>query len=351
MKPCLYLSFLILIITGCNKSADQLRSKIDSLTHQKPTEPNNPVDTNKPVKPDTGWFAIAPLPGPRTYATGFALGNKGYVCSGVIDLSDPHEPGYDDMLMYDPAKNSWTQKAGLPKLLYPNMGRHQPFSFVINNKAYAGGGLSIDGIGGQDIQEYDPVVDTWIPRAKLDPGVQFSESTATVCAGNAYIASYTTSPKALYIFDPTDNTVKKTYIFRINDNLQSDGWLASDDISLFYGYSGGPLIFLGNKPGSQEYSFFGSDSSTIPIKPAPVQQGIFYKNSLYISFGDAGNLYRYNFTLKKWQALSLRKLGVTAGISTFLLGSKLYIIGGNNGVFSPSTNKAWAIDLDAYPEI
>ncbi len=55
----------------------------------------------------------------------------------------------------------WLQKASLP-----GPGRHRPFSFVIANKAYLGGGWN----GTQmwnDFWEYDPATNSWTQRATL----------------------------------------------------------------------------------------------------------------------------------------------------------------------------------------
>ena len=54
------------------------------------------------------WIAKAPFGGTvRQYAVGFSINNKGYIGTGW-DMG----AGYrDDFWEYDPATNSWTQKA------------------------------------------------------------------------------------------------------------------------------------------------------------------------------------------------------------------------------------------------
>ncbi len=337
MRAYLYLLIFSCILAGCQKSSITEGRKNDSLV-------------NKPV---AGWHAIAPFPGVRQYGTGFSLNGFGYVCGGVIDFRSITN---DDMYMYDPGKDTWIKKAGLPALAPapPPQGRYSPFSFVINNIAYAGGGNSINGIPGTDVEQYDPVNDKWTLIAQCPANFYFDASVATSYQNQAIIFSYWDSKDGvIWKFNPSSKTLRAYAYSDILSFYDLNSWFGTNNTQLLYGNAGSFAGFLSIDISTFLETSYGPDYyyPELPTETNIVtKNGTFYKNCMYVSYGDAGHLYRYNFTLQIWQHLTSANLGIVDGVSTFLIGSKLYIIGGNSGgVTSPGTSKAWAIDLDAYP--
>lgn len=77
--------------------------------------------------------------------------------------------------------DSWTQKADLPAY-----GRSGAFSFVVNGKAYIGGGNS-QGLGLLDVWEYDPSIDTWTQKADFAGNVT-RWSNGFAIDGKGYVA-------------------------------------------------------------------------------------------------------------------------------------------------------------------
>src|SRR5207249_1530275 len=106
------------------------------------------------------WTQKADFGGmPRSRATGFGIGSKGYI--GIGDI------GYDpfpskDFWEYDPASNTWTQKAD-----FGGAARNAAVSFSIGNKGYLGIGFSYSSLFViyQDFWEYDLSTDTWTRKA------------------------------------------------------------------------------------------------------------------------------------------------------------------------------------------
>ena len=106
------------------------------------------------------WNKKENLPGTlgRHRASAISIGNKayfglGHVSSGVADI------GYDDWWEFDPATNSWTQKANYPIISHGAVG------FTIGNKGYMGSGTS-EVIGSTNLfYEFDPVANIWTPKA------------------------------------------------------------------------------------------------------------------------------------------------------------------------------------------
>jgi len=117
------------------------------------------------------WSQISDFTNDRIYSACFSIGNIGYVCSGCYwDGTSGTQPFvfYQDMWAYDPATNSWTQKAG-----FPGGGRNGAFGFEIFGKGYVGMGLHRENTGANtyynDLYEYDPATDQWTQKASL-PG-------------------------------------------------------------------------------------------------------------------------------------------------------------------------------------
>jgi hypothetical protein len=328
MKTYTYLFILLIIASSCKKL---------------------PNPGNKLVaKPDTGWHAIAPFPVQRAYGTGFTLNNKGYVCGGVIDFTQSYGPDNKYMYMYDPEKDNWTKKAGLPPQYYNDTVRRSPFSFMLNGKAYAGGGIALNGSPEHDVEVYDDIANSWTSVGPANPAYQFS-----FCAGAAYNnKGYIFTADALWEFDPAQHTVVKSPVTSQISILNFNDWAGSTATGLFYGSYYSYAFFINIDPAANTFTPYlaGVYYQGIPLNQVATAQGINYKNSMYVCFGNGGWLYRFNFNVNKWQIVSQVDLGVTEGVTTFLIGSKFYMVGGNKGTFSPSTNKAWVIDLDAYPE-
>ena len=125
------------------------------------------------------WTQRAPFPGPlRWRAVGFSLGNKGFIATGATGS------GFlSDLWEYDPTANSWTQRASMPVV-----GRDRAVAFVIGTKAYVAAGM--DGNNGgtylNDLWEYDPATDSWTQRASL-PGVPRIEAAAFSSGASAWV--------------------------------------------------------------------------------------------------------------------------------------------------------------------
>jgi N-acetylneuraminic acid mutarotase len=111
------------------------------------------------------WTEKAQIGGKGRAATaGFSIGNKGYVGPGG---SVANGGGIArDFWEYDPATNIWTQKA-----TFPGTGRWTAIGFSIANKGYVGTGyyeLNDYALASlNDFWEYDPASDSWIQKADL----------------------------------------------------------------------------------------------------------------------------------------------------------------------------------------
>lgn len=135
------------------------------------------------------WQARAAFPGAaRTYAVAFAVGGKGYVGTGATDLTN--NTLVKDLWEYDPAADSWTQKAD-----FGGGTRYQAVAFGIGNYGYIGTGLDTGTymgdralVGKKDFWQYDPVADSWTQKADFGGGDR-ELATGFAAGGNGYIGT------------------------------------------------------------------------------------------------------------------------------------------------------------------
>ncbi len=333
---CLGGSLLLGLFTACSKSG---------------VKPNN-ADSTKVVVHIKGWQQVASLPSPRAYASAFTLNGNGYVAGGISDMGDPHAPGYDDMYMYDAIANKWIKKAGMPALDIAKGGRQYPFTFMINDTIYGGGGVSLNGMPGNDVNAYDPVKDQWKLVAKLNGINAFDQSSGVEIKNKGYIFSLASGHATVYEFEPTSKTVIEAPFASYFTSYLSGPWAENS----WYGTDGTDLLTcytVVQKIDTVTHLFSGytgENQPNLPFQHSILIKGLYYKGNMYSVYGNAGDLYRFNLVKGTYEPLAFQNLGVTEGVFAFIADGKLYVAGGNNGIFTPSTDKVWMIDLDAYPQ-
>jgi N-acetylneuraminic acid mutarotase len=177
-----------------------------------------------------GWLPRADFGGiGRHRCTGMSIGNKGYAGLGHMNGTGVNIV-YQDWWEYDPASNSWTQKANYPAPMYgaiawgnstkgyvgggtaysvqyfafdPDANTWTPIancpldatdqtSFSINEKGYV--------IMGNQIAEYNPATDTWSMKANLPASLNTWQS-SFVIGSSAFVKNGT----MLYEFKPSQN--------------------------------------------------------------------------------------------------------------------------------------------------
>ena len=123
------------------------------------------------------WTQKADVPGGvRAQAVGFSIGAKGYVGLGIDSSYTPKQDFYE----YDPTTNTWTAKANFGGGL-----RSDATGFSINTKGYVGMGIdySTDPLNPKDdFWEYNPAANTWTQKANFG-GSTTNINTATTTYG------------------------------------------------------------------------------------------------------------------------------------------------------------------------
>ncbi len=144
----------------------------------------------------------------RHRSSAFVIGEKGYVGMGHYNTGE--HVIFKDFWEYDPATDSWTQKADFGGSL-----RYQCSGFSIGNYGYLGLGRNAEGNYEQDFWKYDPSANLWYPIANF-PGAPRRGATAFVIDDMAYVGCGQTAADstALYVTDfykynPNNNTWTK----------------------------------------------------------------------------------------------------------------------------------------------
>jgi N-acetylneuraminic acid mutarotase len=243
------------------------------------------------------WTQKASFPGgKRRGASGFTIGNKGYVLCGRDDSTDTGVI-HNDMYEFDPAANTWTQKAN-----YPGGDREDLITFSIGNYGYAGFGLSY--ARKLDFYRYDPATDTWTQLPDISYYWHQYNTAVFVVNGKAYygtgsayssttFSNYTSNH--MYMFDPA-----------------TGGWTQKND-------------FTG---GARSYA----TAFTVNGKA-------------YMGMGSTGpfptDLWQYDDTADSWTQVGDFTPGGRTRTSTFTLGSKAYVGNGRSTTQTLRTFYSW----------
>ncbi|MDF9829434.1 kelch repeat-containing protein [Parabacteroides sp. PF5-6] len=129
----------------------------------------------------------------RRSASGFTIGNKGYVVGGY-DGTNP----LTDVWAYDIDRDAWTQKAH-----FPGEARHSADAFTINDKGYYGTGY-YSSTYYNDFWEYDPATNNWTQKASFPGSGRYGSVSFTVGGkgfmGGGYDGNYL---KDFYAYNPS----------------------------------------------------------------------------------------------------------------------------------------------------
>ncbi len=144
------------------------------------------------------WTAKKSLPGPpRSEAAVFTLNSKAYVTGGYACFNC--STLLKDTWEYDPATDTWTEKAGLP------VARRNAMGFSINGKGYIVGGIFSGGTETAELFVYDPVQNQWQKLPNF-PGGVLSNGVAVAIGGKAYVGTGTIAgqpTRDIWEFDPS----------------------------------------------------------------------------------------------------------------------------------------------------
>lgn len=145
---------------------------------------DNPTDSLKECwqydPSSDSWSKKTIFPGvSRVKAMAAVVNGKAYIGLGYKPYVSTYVNGnYKDLWMYDPALNTWTQKAN-----FPSTATDACVSFVLNNCIYVGEGFNQDDFT-NEFWKYDTEFNTW---SRLNDFPGDFRAGATMCADNTHI--------------------------------------------------------------------------------------------------------------------------------------------------------------------
>lgn len=153
------------------------------------------------------WTQKADLPGSaRRDAISFVVNNFAFVGSGMDSISGPTGNTLKDFWRYNPTSNSWTAIADFPGA--GGEGVYFATGFAVGGKGYLCGGKTGPNLYSSQLWEYKPGNNQWIQRASFPGGVRYQMSSFVVDA-KAYVGMGTDQnifKKDMYCYDPGANT-------------------------------------------------------------------------------------------------------------------------------------------------
>jgi uncharacterized repeat protein (TIGR01451 family) len=240
------------------------------------------------------WERRAPMPQEAANAGTATLDGKLYSVGGhSLDGLFLNLNTHNQVRVYDPAQNTWTQAAALPQSM-------AGLALVgINGRLYAFGGSDELGLTLNTTWEYDPVSNTWRERAAM-PGGARDYAVAATLNGKIYVVGGWPNLDRVEVYDPTTDTWADAA--PLNQGRQSPGLVAGPD---------GYLYVTGGSSGQTTLN------STEQYDPA-------------------SNQWRYVSTLQdsnRW------------GVAAAYAGGRLYVVGGFEAVATESLRLASSICL------
>lgn len=148
-----------------------------------------------------GWTQRANFGGVgRHRCVAFTIGNRGYLGTGHYNAQG--QVLFKDIWEYDPASNSWTQKAD-----YAGGKSYHNVGFSIGNKGYVGTGRDSTFANTAEFFEYDQLTNTWTKKANYLGG-PMRGGVAFVIGNYGYVGTGLTNSgytSAFYRYDPVND--------------------------------------------------------------------------------------------------------------------------------------------------
>ncbi len=228
------------------------------------------------------WTQKASLPAlSRESAVGFSIGSKGYVGSGTLFNFGNNTPFYlSDFWEYNPANNSWTQKANIP-----GQARANAVGIELNGKGYFGLGQNTNLASSfNDFYEYDPTTNSWTTKQSMTGQGRRSTSAFTFGGEIVIVGGYDLSPTALNSYstcmkyNPATNAWSNAASF--SGGTIGDGVAATFSNTAFIGIGYNSTLFQSNNdwwqytPITSAISSNSLQNSEIQIYPTPANDVI-----------------------------------------------------------------------------
>jgi N-acetylneuraminic acid mutarotase len=194
----------------------------------------------------------------RHRAVAVGIGNKVYAGTGHLN-GDGSDEWYSEWWEFDPASNSWAQKADY--IGNNGNGDQDLVGIAINGIGYVGFGQW----GNEEHFKYDPTTNTWTQIADAPSG-NFTNTDPFVIDGKGYYPNYIGSSDSLFMFDPVLDT-----------------WTAVAAMPISVGQRNATFVIESKGYFKSGYSFFEFDPITNIWTPKATFPGIAPNNNIGLS--------------------------------------------------------------------
>lgn len=287
-----------------------------------------------------GWQQKTPMPSDgRVISNVFVIANNAYIAGGF-------KAGYiymDEVWQYDPATDTWTQKAALPATVGGGA------AFTIDNKGYVVSGR-INAINSNGVYEYDPALNSWTTKNNF-PGPPRYSSCVFVLNSKAYIGlGYNPLQNDLWQYEPVNDSWSQMANFP-GGSREGTVHFALNGL----GYVGCGLNNLGTYAGLDDFYTYDDVLNTwtqVGNFPGPARHSavsFVLNNKAYVTTGNTGNtsgttfddLWEFNPVGGVWTQLpSLPDTARQSG-GAFSVGSCGYLFGGMHQPTQSFFNQLW----------
>lgn len=278
------------------------------------------------------WVQKAPFGGTAKHrCTAFSVGNKGYIGGGHTNSGTVAY--FKDYWEYDPGTNSWTQIAD-----FGGGYRYHATGFGVGNYGYVGLGEDENGNYTTDFWKYIPLINTWVQVTDF-PGAARRGACSFVIDGKAYVGTGQVDAgyeNDFYVYDPLMNSWNSISDFT--------GEARSSAVAFAYdgkGYVGTGHV-LGNDT-NDFYSYdpiSNSWSQRADVGDLPRQDatGFVVQGEGYIGTGNNvegtdnfGDFWKYNFSTDEWVQVADFDGQARRYLVSFVIGDVAYCGTGTNG--------------------
>lgn len=276
------------------------------------------------------WSQKANFSSARYAATSFSLNGKGYLC-----LGSNSQTYFRDLQEYDPVSDTWQSRTQ-----FPGVNRRTAVSFVIDSLAYVGLGWNNNGPSTySDFYSYDSNQNTWTTIASY-PGTGGRNSMAASVLGKGYVVGGTVNyitpySNQLWEYDPTTNSWVQRASFP--GGARATGIMFGIDSLIYCG--------LGHNASTDSKDLWAYNpmlNSWIRVADFPgvgrLNARVFVVNGKAIVGGgyqlgigsELNDYYEYNPLSNTWTSINGFVAGRRAIHSTFTIGNKGYVCGGQD---------------------
>jgi len=248
LRSGLNLALAILLLISCEKQ-NPLAGPASTGPDTKTTNNLLPPPPPPPFPPPTIriWLVGPNLPirnGWGRFSMGsFALSGQGYfVAGGIMDAT--HVQGTStDVICFNPATGTWSQKAA-----FPGYARTGMASFAVNNLGYVCTGVGTNySTATKETWQYSPIQNFWSRKASL-PGPARSYGVGVGLNGMGYVGTGTTNAGG------EDGGLTDWWQY----NPTTDSWTAKRSMPAIRG-RWGAVAFANDQPGGKAYVGTGVD--------------------------------------------------------------------------------------------